>query len=427
MRAVLGLEKDKMALAQASLSAAEAACAEGYNRARASTGSSTSSIYSPGTEYLLCQAQVQLMAAVMGVLSESIGGAFSSFLKLRKSYLSLEVILEEEKKYLAGLRRAEGTDEEGEEVGNGTAEKPNGDTDADEWFDVAETPGHIPSSSQAGTPAVQTAKDPAPSVADLEKALEESRLSETATLDEHERPSSSPLLRRTSTQIPDGPDADVFTTYVDSFIHSSSNMCFGMLLLMLSMMPPSLSPLIKMVGIRGDRKRGISLLWQSSKFYNLNGAFGGLVLLGYYNNFISFCDIVPKEGSGAYPRERCKLLLQSFRERYGKSCLWMLEESRMLSSEKKQDRALHLLTNMPVSKLKQVVALQYFEVSMNRMFMHRYEECSEGFVKMVGLNNWSHGLYYYIAACSRVEKYRELKDTDPESAVSFISRVHTYI
>jgi Protein of unknown function (DUF3808) len=96
----------------------------------------------------------------------------------------------------------------------------------------------------------------------------------------------------------------------------------------------------------------------------------------------------------------------------------------MLSSDKQLNDALDLLGSMPTSKLKQVVALQYFELSMNRMFTHKYELCSESFVKMVGLNNWSHGLYYYIAASARIERYRELMDSDPEKAVSFALEKH---
>jgi hypothetical protein len=39
--------------------------------------------------------------------------------------------------------------------------------------------------------------------------------------------------------------------------------------------------------------------------------------------------------------------------------------------------------------------------------------------QMISINNWSHGLYYYIAACCHVERYRELLDSDPEKAVGF--------
>jgi hypothetical protein len=93
----------------------------------------------------------------------------------------------------------------------------------------------------------------------------------------------------------------------------------------------------------------------------------------------------------------------------------------MVSSEKNIHDALELVTSMPPSKLKQIMALQCFEKSMNSMFLHRYEDCSESFQKMVGLNNWSHGLYYYIAGCSHIERYRELLLSDPEKAVSLFS------
>jgi len=91
----------------------------------------------------------------------------------------------------------------------------------------------------------------------------------------------------------------------------------------------------------------------------------------------------------------------------------------MISSEKRLLEALDMIKSMPASNLKQIMALQCFEKSMNAMYLHRYEDCSETFQKMVGLNNWSHGLYYYLAACAHVERYRELLTSDPRKAVSF--------
>jgi len=88
----------------------------------------------------------------------------------------------------------------------------------------------------------------------------------------------------------------------------------------------------------------------------------------------------------------------------------------MLSTDRKLDEAVKLLSETEDSQLKQVLALQWFERSLDNMYIHNYEECSKGFQKCVTLNNWSHGLYFYIAGICHVERYRELKSQDPEKA-----------
>lgn len=50
------------------------------------------------------------------------------------------------------------------------------------------------------------------------------------------------------------------------------------------------------------------------------------------------------------------------------------------------------------------------------MNLHEFEQCSDGFAKCVALNNWSHGLYYYICGVSHVELYRINKSINPEEA-----------
>jgi hypothetical protein len=114
---------------------------------------------------------------------------------------------------------------------------------------------------------------------------------------------------------------EIFSTFLDGVIHSSSNMWFGLLLILISMLPPAFNTLSTIIGFKGDRKRGIAMLWQATKFGNLNGAFAGLALLGFYNGFTSFCDILPKAGSQAFPEKRCKELLETYRRRYPQVCL----------------------------------------------------------------------------------------------------------
>lgn len=88
----------------------------------------------------------------------------------------------------------------------------------------------------------------------------------------------------------------------------------------------------------------------------------------------------------------------------------------MLSGDGELETAIKLLEDTPDANLKQVRAVQAFEKSLSYMFSHQYEPCSKGFQKCVTLNNWSHGLYYYVAGVAYVEKYRELKSVDTEKA-----------
>lgn len=217
---------------------------------------------------------------------------------------------------------------------------------------------------------------------------------------------------------------------VDVFIISGANFCFGILLLIISLVPPAFATLLKIVGFKGDRDRGTKMLWQATKFHNIHGAMGGLVLFGYYNGLNALCDIVPSSGEGAYPKQRCKALLVEMRKRHPKSHLWLLEEARMLGSEKQLEKAVEFIANTEESPLKQLEALSWFERSLTHMYLHDYESTTMAFEKCITLNNWSHGLYYYICGASHVELYRRAKRTDPtlsathaDKAVSYFKKV----
>jgi hypothetical protein len=52
----------------------------------------------------------------------------------------------------------------------------------------------------------------------------------------------------------------------------------------------------------------------------------------------------------------------------------------MLAGARELEQAMEVLKATEESPLKQVKALQWFERSLNHMYLHEYEACSEGFL-----------------------------------------------
>ncbi|KAJ9668525.1 Mitochondrial outer membrane protein iml2 [Coniosporium apollinis] len=427
MRATLGFEQDVMREASERLADAEAAASEHYKRAQRHPNAFHSAIYPAGSEFALCLAEAQLMSAVVAVLNESLTESIKGFYKLRKAYQTLDALAAAEKRFVQGRSSSSvnsASRASTESLGSSSASRtsqapavsqvpatstvqPVVDEDGDEFFDADETPdGVTETTTYLGELEINGTIKHAEKPSYFEQARPNGEVSQ-----------QQPPFPRTNSIVQLGPDVDLFGDHpVDTFIHSGSNLCFGILQLMISLIPPAFATLLKIVGFRGDRERGIQMLWQASRFNNINGAMAGLIILGYYNGIVGFCDILPPRGPGAYPRERCRALLADMRERYPRSHLWLLEEARVLAGDRQLERAVEILNRSSASPLKQVEALTWFERSLDSMYAHNYADCSASFQKCVKLNNWSHGLYYYIAGACHVELYRLHKSSDPRLA-----------
>ncbi|KAI4269596.1 MAG: hypothetical protein LQ337_007179 [Flavoplaca oasis] len=461
LRATLGFEPEIMREASERLADAESTASADHRKAQRDPQVHRSAIYPVGSEFALCHAQAQLMSAVVGVLNESLTESIRGFYKLRKAFVTLDAMLDAEDKYVrghpmqsvssrasvdsmrskqsarsvkampGGLANERPNKKKQEKSlldsvrqneaqaaahstmnGNGPAmgEDDDGNEDDDEFYDADES---HETSQQTDTYAGHIEIDGVTN--DLAKnSLDEDNGSETQDL---------PPLKALSSnhQVLDhGPDSDVFSNPIDVFIHSGANLCFGLLLVMISMIPPAFNRLLFIIGFHGDRDRGLRLLWQASKFHNINGAMAGLCLLGFYNQVITFADVLPEpsitetfehevqQDVQGYPQERCEALLQDMRSRHPKSHLWLLEQARMEGMNRRLSTALSILESSAKhrSPLKQVEALNMFEKSLMAMSIHDYSLCAESFLNCVKLNNWSHALYYYFAGAAHVESYR---------------------
>lgn len=296
------------------------------------------------------------MSAVVGVLNESLTESVKGFYKLRKAYLTLDAILKMEEKFMQ--ERQSG--------------KASASTRSSESLNRARGIGKAHTD-----PTLSHSSDDA-----LSRRLDDLDVS-------HDSGASTPSAGGASTNMLNiDPDSDLFRNQIDVFIHSGANFCFGILLLLISMVPPAFSKLLGIIGFYGDKQRGLRMLWQASKFHNLIGAIAAFAVLGYYNGFVRYCDIMPDAIPGedgdveGYPQERLEGLLADMRKRFPNSQLWLLEESRMEGANKNLERALELLCGENKSPLKQVEALRVFERSLNAMYLHKYELCAQSFLEV---------------------------------------------
>ena len=410
------------------------------------------------------------MAAVVGVLNESLTESIKGFYKLRKAYITLDGILAAEADY---MRRRDGLGEKGavknsvdslpsdrsarpmkgahggildkklspdssrppsaysidtlnlhphvtqsnglEKIYSGIASGGDDQDDDDQFYDAEENQEQHWTDTYTGHLEING----------ITKSLNVTDLNHGQALEQStDLPPPKAMLVRHGLLDHD-PDSDVFSNPIDVFIHSGANLCFGLLLVMISMIPPAFNKLLFIIGFHGDKERGVRMLWQASKFHNINGAFAGLIVLGFYNTLIGFADIVPEDSDPntqdfnpieGYPKQRCEALLADMRSRHPKSHLWLLEEARMNAFNKDLSTALALLSTSSKSPLKQVEALEMFEKALDSMYAHQYSLCAESFIACVSLNNWSHALYYYIAGSAHLELYRLHQHSDPTAA-----------
>lgn len=327
LRATLGFEKDIMEQAGAKLVEAEEAAYEHQMRWMRDPGAVArqSKIYPVGAQYALCQAEAQLMSAVVAVLNESLTESLKGFYKMRKAYHTLYELHQAEERFF------------------------------------------------------------------------------------HQHHDSAPEAREDVRNV----SSDV----IDVFVHSGLSLCFGVLQLLLSMVPPAFAKLLSLFSFHGDRDTGLRMLWACTKFrHNINGAMASLIVLVFHNGPIAYCDILTKD---AVPYSRLTALLHDMRALYPNAKLWLMQEASMLGAEHKLEQAITVMSESPQSPLKQVEALCVFEQSMNYLHMHRFEDCARSFIECVSMNNWSHALYYYIAGSCYIELYRTYKGSEPEKAEEF--------
>jgi tetratricopeptide (TPR) repeat protein len=84
-----------------------------------------------------------------------------------------------------------------------------------------------------------------------------------------------------------------------------------------------------------------------------------------------------------------------------------VEEARQYANEQQLPKAVELLMTGEESKMKQVAAVNNFELSISYMFVQNWDGMRDAFLRCLEVNDWSPALYYYMAGSASLELYRD--------------------
>ncbi|EMG49978.1 Mitochondrial outer membrane protein IML2 [Candida maltosa Xu316] len=237
----------------------------------------------------------------------------------------------------------------------------------------------------------------------------------------------------------DATDNHLHVSTIDEYIHSGVQLCFGILQVVLSLIPPAIGKVLSIVGFKGDREVGLRLLWRTAiTSRNIHGELALLFLLVFYDGPVQFVDngfhlpgqslnqnIISLENRATVsdseldrildnPPPYTSQLLRRARRMFPHNALWILQEGRMLAAEgdlAKASKTMQDFTDNPATKIQmqQAEALLIFDRSIIYIYQHEYDKAAKDLIYLIEINSWSKAVYLFMASACYLEKYRMIK------------------
>ncbi|EAZ63587.2 hypothetical protein PICST_68670 [Scheffersomyces stipitis CBS 6054] len=449
IEATLGFETEVMERANRTLSEAETASLNN-SKYNVKYSLATSYIYPPGTEFQVTYAESTLLNALVMLLKENNGmveGAKALF-KLRRAYQTLDSVYKKIK--------------DSEPIFNKNLSKLKKESLSNmNNISTSDLPGYKSNSSMSsnGGSSASLASD-VKLMKDLEKVyqmrkgrIEGTNLGNNAPEKINffegfeDRSSNSSIVSSAATSTSNlsttesATDNQLHVSTVDEFIHSGVQLCFGILQVVLSLIPPAIGKVLSIVGFKGDREIGLKMLWRTAiTSRNIHGELALLCLLVFYDGPVQFVDVgfqlpghedskvkdvLSLDGKTTVSESELKKILQNpalytpqllkrARAFFPHNALWLLQEGRVLAAQGELEKATQLMQSFTDDKsnkirMQQVEALLVFDRGMFYAFQHDYDNAARDFVKLIDINSWSKGVYLFMAASCYLEKYRMIE------------------
>lgn len=452
LEAVLGFEVEEMQKASKTLGLAEESSLKSKEHAE-KLNLKASNLYAPGTVFAVTYTEACLLHALLMIFNDSVMDTAKALFKLRKAYYMLQEIFQ--KMGDVEDEKLKGNNKNSSNVNVPDIQFANIDIPYNLNVDEEEDPDlptlleiikelrnkRIRGEHIGNTPANQIFRNHL----GLENHLED------LTIDDNEKFDTIFSLDPKST--------------VDEFIASGVNLCYGLLQVVLSLIPPAIGSVLSVVGFKGSRVEGLRLLWNAVKFRNIHGCIALLGLMLYYDGPYQFTDTdfdIPSKTSnevnggtvdllsnsapstfqvnisnsignrnnlklsayqaitmcdenGQYnehlllhPGRALVLAVLAQRALFPNGALWLLNEAKLLTSQGKLKEAVQLFDSMDISKIemRQVKVLYIFERAITLAHLQEYERAASDLLYLIDCSDWSASLYCFFAGACFLELWR---------------------
>lgn len=453
----------------------------------------SSSIYPPGTVYAVTYTEALLLHALLMLFSESLVEAAKALFKLRKAYSMLSQIIQlvheaERKKNIPGVISMAAID--GEPTTNNTNNSSSTSSTRSSTSSTRKGTNKTPSESETSSVSDATTF----TSVDVPYKLTDEQKSDDSLIALAERIQKMRLGRLAGSHIDNAPafnrlredlglhtmktidrqginmtqksylseEYDLHQATIDEFIASGANLCYGILQVVLSLIPPAVGAVLSIVGFKGSREEGLKLIWKSTRQRNVHGSIGLLSLMFYYDGPFQFTDDDFDIPVSHYKNDKSKRdatltrsytnakdfdsmanekllhpgkllensLLQA-RALFPNSALWLLNEARMLSAKGRLSDSMTLMDSIDVNEIhmRQVKVLMVFDRANTLVNLHEYERAAEELIFLTDFSDWSHAFYTYFAGCCYLEKWRqcELKIINSDNSQVYKERAEKLI
>lgn len=415
IEATLGFEPEQIKEASNMLYDVEQASWKAHQKA-VHSGISASSHFPPGLAYSVAYAEAQLLSAVTLFLSESVIDSAKALYKLRKAYQTIVEVNKQftSKQSLTTVRTSSTTSSH-----------------------LLKRKSHSNESTyeSSGVLTTESVKDPQIK----EKLFKFYRL----RLERLKQECNDDIINGLIQKNIDDPTMKAGQETVDEYIISAVNACFGIIQLVLSVIPPGIGRVLSIVGFHGSETDGLTMLWKATNTMNIHGAIALLALFQFYDGPTQVSDIkLPERDSSSSSssetssatlieenlvphldddkdvKRKLKSSLKRMVRHYSQGALWQLQEGRLKASEGDLVAAVKVMndTSRGSISLRQVEGLMLFDKTMFMISLHDFEHSAVNFLRLIEINSWSHMFYAYLSAMCQVEIYRKHKDIDPTKA-----------